>query len=415
MASIDIIVQRQNAAGRLVWVRLPSIDADTGKPTNAPKGARYRARWRTPDGESRTKTFDRKLAAEEHLANVTVDKSRNAYVDPRAGRTTFADYAERWAEVQDWKESTRESFGPHLRRVLPHIGKLRLDQVDELALKRLRKALADAYANSTATISLHYACSIMRSAHRSRRIAFDPTTNVDPPKRRDGAEDGVVGPDQVPTRDDVVALIAAAPERYRAAVALGACGLRVGEVMGAADVGYDLETGELKVDRQLQRRGGEFVITLPKRDKTRTIKLAGWARLEIRRHLRDHGPFTPLPGTEGGLLFRGGRGAPMRRDQFYEVVWYPALRAAGLARETVDSDGEPAEIFPFTFHSLRHWCASSLLAEGAPITAVAGYLGDTVETVSRTYAHWLRDDRDVPAAVLDRLLAAASKGSAGAV
>jgi hypothetical protein len=47
----------------------------------------------------------------------------------------------------------------------------------------------------------------------------------------------------------------------------------------------------------------------------------------------------------------------------------------------------------------------ALLAEGAPITAVAGHLGDRVETVSRTYVHWLRDDRDVPAAVLDRVLA----------
>ena len=57
------------------------------------------------------------------------------------------------------------------------------------------------------------------------------------------------------------------------------------------------------------------------------------------------------------------------------------------------------------FHALRHFCASSLLAEGAPLTAVAGHLGDTVETVSRTYVHWLRDDRDVPAHVLDRVLA----------
>ena len=45
-----------------------------------------------------------------------------------------------------------------------------------------------------------------------------------------------------------------------------------------------------------------------------------------------------------------------------------------------------------------------MLAEGAPITAVAGHLGDTVETVQRTYAHWLRDDREIPAAVLDRVL-----------
>ena len=48
---------------------------------------------------------------------------------------------------------------------------------------------------------------------------------------------------------------------------------------------------------------------------------------------------------------------------------------------------------------------STLLAEGTPLTAVAGHSGDTVETVSRVYVHWLRDDRDVPAEVLDRVLA----------
>ncbi len=83
----------------------------------------------------------------------------------------------------------------------------------------------------------------------------------------------------------------------------------------------------------------------------------------------------------------------MRRDQFYEAGWRPALRGAGLAEDR------------FTFHALRHFCASMLLAEGAPLAAVAGHLGDTVETVSRIYVHWLRDDRDVPAEVLDRVLA----------
>jgi integrase len=60
------------------------------------------------------------------------------------------------------------------------------------------------------------------------------------------------------------------------------------------------------------------------------------------------------------------------------------------------------------FHACRHWCASTLLAERAPLTAVAGHLGDTVETVSRTYVHWLRDNRDIPADILDRMLRPAS-------
>jgi len=73
----------------------------------------------------------------------------------------------------------------------------------------------------------------------------------------------------------------------------------------------------------------------------------------------------------------------MRRDAFYDSAWHPALEAAGPSTDRPDR---------YVFRSLRHWCASSMLAEGAPITAVAGHLGDTVETVSRTYAHWLRDD-----------------------
>lgn len=97
----------------------------------------------------------------------------------------------------------------------------------------------------------------------------------------------------------------------------------------------------------------------------------------------------------------------MRRDQFYASAWRPALVGAGLTT-TADDD---TIVYPFTFHSLRHFCASTLLAEGASLTAVAGHLGDTVETVSRTYVHWLRDDRDVPAEVLDRVLAPAPAAS----
>ena len=36
--------------------------------------------------------------------------------------------------------------------------------------------------------------------------------------------------------------------------------------------------------------------------------------------------------------------------------------------------------------------------------AVAGHLGDTLETLQRVYAHWLRDGRDVPADALERIL-----------
>jgi len=129
-----------------------------------------------------------------------------------------------------------------------------------------------------------------------------------------------------------------------------------------------------------------MALTTAKAENARTIRVPGTVAFELRRHVREH--------LDDGLLFRTPRaGEPMRRDQFYVSAWRPALVNAGLDARR------------YVFHTLRHFAASSMLAEGVPLTAVAGHLGDTVETVSRVYAHWLRDDRDVPAAVLDRLLA----------
>jgi integrase len=195
------------------------------------------------------------------------------------------------------------------------------------------------------------------------------------------------------TRDEVLALVGASESCYRAALVLGACGLRVGEALGTTVEQFDAERRLLVVDRQLQRIDGRPTHKRPKREKVRTIELPSWAALELRRHLRDHGPFWSLDGGEGALLFRGGRDAPIRRDAFYVSVWRPTLKAIGLAPDR------------YVFHSIRHWCASSLLGAGAPPTAVAGYLGDTVETVHRTYAHWLRDERHLPATLLDQMLA----------
>ena len=66
----------------------------------------------------------------------------------------------------------------------------------------------------------------------------------------------------------------------------------------------------------------------------------------------------------------------------------------------------------FVFHSLRHFCASTLLAEGAPPPAVSGHLGDTVEIGQPDLCPLAaRRHREVPAAVLDRVLAPAPMAS----
>lgn len=355
----------------------------TTNPIHRTTSGRYQVRTRDADGRQLARTFATHREANAFLAAVRTDVRRGVYIDPADSKITFAAFAEQWAAGRDWKGTSRDTFPRVLRRLLPHLGELPLSAIDDVRLAACQAALRQLYAFNTTRDTMSYARRIMRAAFTSGRVARDSTIGLAPLRRRADERDSIVNADDVPTRAEALALLAAAPLAYRATVALGLTGLRVGEVLGITADRLDLEHRRLTIDRQLQRVGGENVLTTPKAEKPRTIVLPAITVMELRRHLRDH--------QGGGLLFRGARGAPhLRRDQFYRTVWAPTLTAAGMPGR-------------FVFHSTRHFCASSMLAEGAPITAVAGHLGDTVETVQRVYAHWLRDDREIPAAVLDRI------------
>ena len=47
-----------------------------------------------------------------------------------------------------------------------------------------------------------------------------------------------------------------------------------------------------------------------------------------------------------------------------------------------------------TLHSCRHYCASALIKSGVPLTFAARYMGHTIATLLKTYAHWIEDDLD---------------------
>ena len=61
-------------------------------------GLRYRARYVGPDGTEKSKSFpDRqKRLADQWLAQTESDMARGQYIDPRAARITFQQYAEKW-------------------------------------------------------------------------------------------------------------------------------------------------------------------------------------------------------------------------------------------------------------------------------------------------------------------------------
>lgn len=120
------------------------------------KGRRWQARYHDPDGRERTEDFDRKQDAERFLAMITAEVLRVAYVDPNAGKVSFAEFAARWLEAQTFGESSREATEIRLRRhANAHFGRRELRSIKpstiQAWLRKLQQSLAPSYVRAIFT------------------------------------------------------------------------------------------------------------------------------------------------------------------------------------------------------------------------------------------------------------------------
>lgn len=90
---------------------------------------RWRARYRTPSGESRSKTFKLKKDATKFLLSKEHSKESGQFVDVRMGRTTVEAWADTWMETVEpaLTAKTAASYRSLLRsRILPTFGRRQL-------------------------------------------------------------------------------------------------------------------------------------------------------------------------------------------------------------------------------------------------------------------------------------------------
>ncbi len=135
------------------------------------------------------------------------------------------------------------------RHVELRLGGLPLLAIDRICLEALQTELLQRYARRTVELTMSQTKSVLKAAYVTGRIGRDPTLGLAMPKVRAGQPDGRVRPEDVPTRAEVIAILEAAPARFRGAVALGVTGLRIGEVLAVSADRLDLERRRLLVDR----------------------------------------------------------------------------------------------------------------------------------------------------------------------
>lgn len=284
--------------------------------------------------------------------------------------TTVGQWAERWLAGLQVRPQTRAGYEKNTRlHVVPAWGGLRLRDVTPSRVEALAVKLAPAMSPNTVRLVLAHARVMLNAAVRDGIIDRNPVTIAKKPKARRKVVDPF-------TPAELVRIIEAAtdyPPGRMAAVQAG-IGARAGEVL-ALDVGdFDPKARTLSITKTYHRKHG---IGPPKSaHSVRTVRVpdAAVPAVELAAAGRTSGPLFP---TEAG----NRRGMERARDGWVEV-----LKRAGLAFRNA--------------HQARHSVATNLIAAGVPLGDVAQYLGDTVETIVRTYLHPTGTD---PADALDRL------------
>lgn len=344
----------------------------------------WRLRWRTPEGASRSKTFSRKGEAERHRATVEGSKLIGEYIDPSAGRVTFADYATMWAATRVHRSSTAEHVESYMRvHVLPRLGQRPIGAIRHSEVQGFVKAIAEVLGPVTVENVFGTVSAVFRSAVRDRVVAVNPCEGVALP-RRSRTE---IMP---PTVDQVRALLVAMPERYRVLGTLAAgAGLRQGEALGLTADRIDFLRRTLRVDRQLITPAkGEPRLAPPKSEASaRTVPLADVVLTELAAHLKQF-----PPGSDGFLVtYIDCR--PVKRNRF-GAMWRQSVARAGLATA-------------FRYHDLRHHFASALIAGGCSVKVVQKALGHASarETLD-TYSHLWPDSDDLTRQAVDAALGA---------
>ena len=331
-------------------------------------GNRWRVVVRTARGRGSprvSRTFDTRGEARRWAAETTSQVQRGAWTDLDGGDVTLTEWADHWLSRLRLSPGTVEGYRYALNRVLPELGRMRLD-----ALRRpvIERAL-DGLTLAPSTLSLTHAALAMclKAAVADERLGTSPMTGLRPPQipRREV---------RVLDRDQLGALLSCCDPQWRPVLLTAAgTGMRQGELLGLRRSRVDFLRRTISVEEQVtsgQGRPPALTSTLKTPSSRRRLPVPD-AVLEA---------LAGLIGPTTDVLFLTPRSGQMwRRGHFNATVWKPSLIAAGL---------DPT----LGIHILRHSYASHLIDAGLHPRAIMARLGHSsiVETMN-TYGHLMPD------------------------
>lgn len=319
--------------------------------------------------------YSTKTSARNAMTELSADKLRGEYVDPRRGKMRLADWIDIWwpAKRPGLEATTQRSEGARIsNHITPLLGEFTLAEIDAVAVKAWVANLADGDEEldraplAPKTIrnvhGLLYA--IMEEAVTQRLIRVNPCYRTGLPKVPHKEQ-------RYLTEPEIGRLAAALPEHWRPLVLLMvSTGLRWSEAAGLKAKRLDVLARTARVEETLHEleAGTDLVWQGPKTKQSRrtvtfTVDVANLLVPLVADRERDD------------VVFRGPDGGPLRYRKFWRI-WTKATTAAGLEGLRI--------------HDLRHTHAAHLISHGVSLTGVQRRLGHSSITVtSDLYGHLL--------------------------
>lgn len=283
-----------------------------------------------------------------------------ALVKPPEPSSTVAAWCAHWLAGLRCRPGTKRIRTSAIETyITPTLGNLRLADVTPEAVNDAQVSWATSLKSANSMRLVLAILSTCLEAAVARGLRRDNPVRA---AHRPAATRKRIDPFSAEELERVIAEASRRPSTYFVA-ALAATGMRIGEALALEVADFDAKSGTLSISRTQANDAAKSVGPPKSANGVRVVRV----RKEALEACQD-----AARGRTGGRLFPAETGRP-RAYPDARKAWAKLLKRLALRYRNP--------------HQLRHSVATLALARGVPVGDVAAYLGDTPESIFRSYCH----------------------------
>jgi integrase len=372
----------------------------------------WRVRYVDQHGQTRTRQFDKKKEADTFRIKAEGEVAMGIHTADRASVTVTeaVDIHIAAAEAAGCARGTLKTYREIARcHIVPLLGEKKLSRLDGPSVVVFRDALIATRSHAMASKAVRQLSMLLNEAQSRGLVAQNVARGVKVRRSRDSGEKSLAKRAEIPTKDHLRAMLAAADrlgnEDPRLPVMLRAVmltGLRASELRGLTWASVNLKAPSLSVSQSADR----WNELGPPKSKAgyRTIPIGPGLTTALKAwKLRC--PPSPLslvfPNRPKGRQWPSSAGhtggAPIKQHTMAAMLLKVQV-AAGVAIDTGarTEGGEPIWKLRYDWHHLRHVAASSWLNDGIDLKRLQVWIGhENIQLTLDVYGHLVADaDKD---------------------